>query len=317
MSFASPLFLLSLLVVPVAIVAYVEHDRRRRSRSPLASPALLPSVMPSTVGPRRHLAPALFLLAAVLLLVGLARPQRTVAVPVERATVMLVTDRSGSMRAKDLQPDRIAAVKDAARRFLDAAPRDLRVGAIAFNHRVRLLAGPTTDHERVADRIDKVTARGSTAAGDALATALRSVRPRGDSDDGPPAAIVLLSDGESVRGQDPVKVAERAKEAGVRIHTVALGTDEGTLESKRDNGTTRVQRVPPDRETLQRIAEISEGTYSDATSNDALNAVYDRLGSEVTTEPGERELTALALGGALVLILVGAGGSLALVGRPV
>ncbi|MCK9248261.1 MAG: VWA domain-containing protein [Solirubrobacteraceae bacterium] len=317
MSFAAPLLLLGLLLVPVAVVAYVVHDRRREARSPLARPALLPSVMPSVVGSRRHVAPALLLVAATLLLVGLARPQRTVAVPVERATVMLVTDRSGSMRAKDLQPDRIAAVKSAARRFLDAAPRDLRVGAIAFNHNVRLLAGPTTDHDRVADRIDRITARGSTAAGDALATALRSVRPRGDTDDGPPAAIVLLSDGESVRGQDPVKVAERAKDAGVLIHTVALGTDEGTLESRRADGSTRVQQVPPDRETLQRIAEISGGTYSDAESNDALNAVYDRLGSEVTTVPGERELTAVALGGALVLILLGAGSSLALVGRPI
>ena len=315
-SFAAPLFLLLLLLLPIAALTYRERERPRAGDAELATPALMPAVVPRPAGWRRHVGPLAYLLALAALIVAIARPEHGVAVPVEQATVMLVTDRSGSMRATDVAPDRMRAAQEAAGRFLDAVPRQVRVGAIAFNHRVRLLSGPTTDHERVRRAIDRLTGRGSTAAGDALATALRTLRSQSQALGGQvPQAIVLLSDGESVRGRDPLPVAERAKEAGIPIHTIALGTDEGTLRSRTRDGGTKVERVPPDRDSLRQIAERSGGTYSDAPDEASLRAVYERLGSRVATKPGTEELSAIPVGVALVLLLVGAGASLALVGR--
>ncbi len=316
MSFAAPLFLLGLLLVVAAVVAYVVIERRRAAgRQAFASAALMPAVLPRRAGWRRHVAPLGILLALAALVVAVAQPERTVAVPVERATVMLLTDVSGSMRSTDVAPSRMEAAKRAATEFLDDVPPQIRVGAMAFNHKVRLLTPPTTDREPVRRAIDGLEGRGSTAAGDALSAALRTLRPQGDRGSQTPAAIVLLSDGESVRGSDPVPVAEEAGRLGVRIFTIALGTDDGTLTSTDPQGRTRTERVPPDRDTLRKIAELSGGTFSDAPSAEALEAVYRDLGSEVATEPGKEQTTVFAVGAALLLLIGGIGGSLATTGR--
>ncbi|MGX6448774.1 VWA domain-containing protein [Patulibacter sp. S7RM1-6] len=316
MSFAAPLLLLAVLVVAAAAALYAWFERRGRTgRAAFATPALMPAVAPRHAGWRRHLGPALYVLAALALVVALARPQRSVAVPVEQASVMLVTDRSGSMRAEDVQPTRMDAAKRAAGEFLSDVPRQIRVGAIGFNHRVRLLASPTTDRDRVRRATDALTGLGSTAAGDALAAALRILRPAGGTRDDVPSAIILLSDGETVRGQDPVAVAREAREKDVRIFTIALGTDAGTLTSRAPDGSLRTENVPPDRDALRQIAEASGGEYSDAPSAEALRAVYAQLGSKLATEPGEQELTSAGAGLALVLLVLGAGLSLRLTGR--
>jgi Ca-activated chloride channel family protein len=317
-SFAAPLFLLALLLVPAGAAAYVLHERRRSSgREAFATPALMPSVAPRRPGWRRHVGPALYLVAAAALIVALARPERSVAVPVEQASVMLVTDTSGSMRSTDVAPNRMEAAKAAADEFLGDVPRDIQVGALAFNHKVRLLASPTTDRDRVRRATAALQAKGSTAAGDALAAALRTLRPQGEQSERTPAAIVLLSDGETVRGQDPQPVAERAGKLGVRIFTVALGTDAGTLSTKLPDGTTRTERVPPDRDALRRIAEASGGAFADAPSAEALDGVYRDLGSKVSTVPGTEETTSAAVGLATVLLVLAAGISLRLTGRVV
>lgn len=316
MSFAAPLFLLGLLLVPVAVVAYVAIERRRASGTgAFASPALMPAVLPHRAGWRRHVAPVGILLALAALVVAVARPEKTIAIPVEKATVMLVTDHSGSMRATDVAPSRMEAAKSAANAFLDDVPPQIRVGAIGFNHKVKLLAPPTTDRAPVRRAIDGLNGRGSTAAGDALSAALRTLRPQGDKGPQTPAAIVLLSDGESVRGSDPIPVAEEAGKLGVRIFTIALGTDDGTLTSTDARGRTKTERVPPDRDTLRKIAELSGGTFSDAPDAQALQAVYRDLGSQVSTEPGKEQTTVFAVGAALLLLIGGVGGSLAVTGR--
>lgn len=315
MSFAAPLLLLLLLLAPLAVVLYVLHERRRSSGAAFASPALLPSVVRRPAGWRRHVGPFAYLLAAVALVFAVARPEHSVAVPVEQAAVMLVTDVSGSMRATDVAPSRMEAAKGAALQFLDDVPRDVRVGAIAFNHRVRLLSGPTTDRQRLRRVTEELTARGSTAAGDALAAALRILRPGGDRAKPTPAAIVLLSDGESVRGQDPLPIAEAAGKAGVRIFTIALGTDDGTLTSQRADGSVKTEPVPPDRDTLRKIAELSGGKAFDAPDATALRSAYEELGSSVATEPGKKESTPVVVAAAMALLLAGAGASLVLVGR--
>jgi len=315
-SFAAPLFLLGLLLIPVAVVAYVVIERRRAtSGNAFATPALMAAVLPRRAGWRRHVAPIGIVLALGALVIAIARPERTVAIPVEKATVMMVTDTSGSMRSTDVAPSRMEAAKAAAISFVDDVPPQIRIGAMGFSHKVKLLAPPTTDREPVRRAISGLEGLGSTAAGDALSAALRTLRPQGERGSQTPAAIVLLSDGESVRGSDPIPVAEEAGRLGVRIFTIALGTDDGTLTSTDDQGRTKTEPVPPDRDTLRKIAELSGGTYSDAPDAASLEAVYRDLGSEVATEPGKEQTTVFAVGAALLLLIGGVGGSLAATGR--
>jgi Ca-activated chloride channel family protein len=298
MSFAAPIFLAGLALVPVALWAYVRSERRPHGFAP---PALMPSVAPRRAGWRRHASVIGYGAALAALLVALAKPQTTVAVPTEQARVMIVTDRSGSMLAKDVKPTRLAAAKKAAATFLDAIPDSVRVGAIAFNQRAQVLQSPTRDHDAVREALQSVTAAGSTATGDAIEGALASVKGKA------PAAIVLLSDGKSVRGSDPLAAARKAAQRKIPIYTVALGTAQGTIK----NG----QRVPPDPQTLAQIAKVTGGRAFTAGDVHSLDQVYKRLGSQVATEKRPREVTSLFAGGALALMVLSALGSIRWSGR--
>jgi Ca-activated chloride channel family protein len=311
-SFAAPLFLLGLLALPLALLVYVRFERRsRRSRAAFAPPALLPSVAPRRPGWRRHAAVAGYSVALGALVVALARPQASVAVPIEQATVVVVTDRSGSMLAQDVRPSRLVAARRAASTFLDEVPRDVRVGAIAFNHATQVLQSPTRDHEAVREALAGVQAAGSTATGDALAAALALVdRSREAAGRRTPAAIVLLSDGKSVRGRDPLEQADAARRAGVPVYTVALGTATGTIPS-RDGAVP----VPPDPDTLARVAERSGGQTFSVADAGRLERVYERLGSQVATERRKQDVGGLVAGGALLTLVGAAGSSLRWFGR--
>jgi Ca-activated chloride channel family protein len=300
-SFQAPAFLLALALIPLAAIAYGAAQRRRRAAvDAFASPAVRASALPRTPGWRRHAPMALYGLALAALAIALARPEATIAVPSERATVVLATDHSGSMQATDVAPDRLTAARDAAVRFLERVPGRVRVGAVAFDHRAAVLEAPTTDRAPVRAAIEGLKPSGGTATGEALATSLDLVR-RGDGEQ-PPAAIVLLSDGESTHGRDPLPVAQEAGRLRIPIYTVALGTANGTVV-----GSDGVRRpVPPDPETLAQIAEASGGRAFTADDADGLTAVYERLGSQVATEREPREITAAFAGGALVFVAGGA-----------
>jgi Ca-activated chloride channel family protein len=298
MSFASPTFLIGLALIPIALALYVRAERRPQSFAPAK---LLPSVAPHRAGWRRHAAILGYGVALAALLLALAKPQATVAVPTEQARVMIVTDRSGSMLAEDVAPNRLAAAKRAAATFLDAVPDEVRVGAVAFNQAPDVLQSPTRDHDAVREALDSIKAAGTTATGDAISAALDSVE--GEA----PAAIVLLSDGKSVRGSDPLAAAQEAKERKIPIYTVALGTAEGTIDGGKP--------VPPDAETLARIAELTGGKAFTAGDVTALDQVYERLGSQVATEKRKREVTNLFAGGALALMVLSALSSIRLSGR--
>lgn len=312
MTFAAPLFLISLLLVPLALAWYVLGERRRRQAADaFASPATRRSAVPRQPGFRRHVPAALFALALAALAIALARPESTVAVPDERASIILVTDHSGSMQATDVAPSRWLAARRAAEGFLDEVPRQVRVGLVAFNQLAKTLQSPTTDRRAVRDALAATRPAGSTATGDGLAAALRLIEalPK-QNGRRPPAAVVLISDGKSVRGRDPIQVAGEADRQRVPVYTIALGTPGGTIRSG-----DRLEPVPPDPATLQRMAEISGGQAFSVDDAERLRAVYERLGSQVATRKEKRERTAVAAGGALVLLLGGAGLSLAWFGR--
>lgn len=309
MSFGAPLMLLGLLVVVAGAALYVFSQRTRGTgREAFASAALVPAVAPSSPGFRRHLPPVLYAIAATALVVALAKPQATVAVPIEQATVVLATDHSRSMEALDVSPNRLDAARAAAYRFLDSVPDKVRVGAVVFNQRAQLLQVPSTDHKLIRQGLEELKAEGGTATGEGLALALAAARqPARPGSKPPPAAIILLADGKSSNGRDARVIAEQAKKVGIPVHTVALGTGVGALPG---GGTATA-----DLESLRQIATVSGGTFSTASDAKELRSVYEELGSRVSTRDEKREVTTAAVGGGLFLLLLGGAFSLATFGR--
>jgi Ca-activated chloride channel homolog len=318
-TFGAPLFLAALILVPALIVAYVRHQRsRRQAASAFAAPAMLASVAPRRPGWRRHAPMIAFVLALAVLIVAAAKPQKTVAVPVERASIMLATDVSGSMEATDVKPSRLVAARRAAKNFVKGVPRGVNVGVMAFNGRPRVLQSPTPERDDIETALNRLTPSGGTATGDAITSALRVLRqPSGINKKPPPSAIVLLSDGASTKGKNPIAAAQEAKRAKIPVYTVALGTQGGTITVPRPGGQggNETRRVPPDPASLAQIARASGGQSFTAANAGDLKRVYQRLGSQLGTEKRKRQLTSSFAGGALVLLLVGAGMSLAWFGR--
>jgi Ca-activated chloride channel family protein len=299
-SFASPLFLAALVLVPLALGAQLLARRRsRRYAVRFPGVATLAPLLPRVPSWRRQAPLALFLAALTAFSVALARPHATVAVPREQASIVLVTDVSRSMLAEDVQPSRLEAARDAAQRFLDEVPDEARVGAVAFSTEPHTVEAPTDDHSEIASLIDGLAADGGTATGDALEAALKLVD--GPADKRPPAAIVLLSDGETTTGRDPVEVAREARRLKIPIHTFALGTRDGVIRSP--DGS--LIPVPPDPETMRRIAELSGGRSFAVEDAEDLAGLYRELGSRVATKKEKREITA-AFGGGGALLLMGA-----------
>ena len=305
MSFASPWLLLGLVLVPPLVLAYgLTERRRRRAAAAFAAPPTAASVVPRRPGWRRHAPLALAGLAMAGLIVALARPQVSVAVPAEQASIVLTMDHSGSMQATDVTPSRLVAAREAGEAFLARVPAKVRVGGVVFDHRTQAVQSPTTDRVALREALrDAMKPSGGTATGDALAASLAMLEgQRGAGAKRPPGAIVLLSDGKSTSGRDPLAVADDARAAGVRVYTVALGTPGGTLADG--------EPVPPDTASLRAIAERSGGEAFTAQDASGLSAVYERLGSQVAMKEERREVTGAFAGSAIALLLAGGGLSL-------
>jgi Ca-activated chloride channel homolog len=316
MSFVHPVVLIALVAIPFLVAWYVSHQRRRaQAASVFVTPVLAPSVAPQRPRWRRHVPMLAFLLAITLLIVAAARPQRTLARTVDSASIMLANDTSGSMAATDVAPSRLGAAQRAADRFLASVPGSVRVGLLEFNTKVTLLQSPTTDHALVHSALGQLRVTGGTAIGDALRTALSTLAavPRVGGKQ-PPSAIVLLSDGASDVGSDPITAAEEAASKHIPIYTVELGTPNGTVTEKRGTQTVTVP-VPPNPQQLGEIARVSHGQAFTATDAKGLDTVYERLGAELGHKKVKHEMTASFAGGGLVLLLLGGVASLVWFGR--
>lgn len=312
MSFDWPVGLLGLLIVPLALGAYfLVQQRRTRYAVRFTNLDLLANVVESTPGWRRHLPAALYLLALAALVVALARPQMTRSVPREEATVLLVTDVSGSMNATDVEPTRLAAAQKSAETLVDNLPDKFQIGLITFSTAARVLVAPTTEKDAVRAALDGLTPRGGTAMGEAILDALNVARPpqsresdgtgtaggSGGSADATeaedsPVIMVLMSDGFNTDGTaDPIEAAQMAKDLGIPIFTIALGTDGGVAEVTDSQGNIRRVRVPPDKKTLEEIATLTEARYFEAPSAGDLDAIYEDLGSKIGYDKEQREVT--------------------------
>jgi Ca-activated chloride channel homolog len=228
---------------------------------------------------------------------------------------MLANDTSGSMAATDVAPSRLAAAQHAADRFLASVPGSVRVGLLEFNTNVTLLQSPTTDHALVHSALAELHVTGGTAIGDALRTALRTLAavPRAGGKR-PPAAIVLLSDGASDVGSDPITAAQQAAAEHIPVYTVELGTPNGTVSEKR-GGKTVVVPVPPNPAQLGEIARISHGQAFTVMDAKRLDTVYERLGAALGHKKVKHDMTASFAGGGLALLLLGGVASLVWFGR--
>lgn len=313
MTFGSPLLLVSLLVPVAAVLGYLWLERKPPNGT-ISFPnlAVLAGVSGRTNW-KRHLVAALILSTIVLLCIAVARPRVVVAAPADRATVVLVVDVSVSMNAVDVAPSRLEAAKKAIATFVDSVPSQVRVGLVSFSDDPVVLASPTTDREELDRAIASLSPGYGTAIGDAVARGvdlvLLSTGEAGATKGAAKkaGAVVLLSDGSQTRGVlEPEQGADLARQAGLPVHTIALGTDRGTVTINR-GGVDLVVPVPPDRETLARIAEATGGSTFEATDAERLSSVYRQLGSVVATKDKPREVTSAFVLAAAALLAAGIG----------
>jgi Ca-activated chloride channel homolog len=310
LSFASPLLLVGLLLLPLIVLGY-RYLQRRPNRYAVRYTNLdvLAAVVDSTRSWRRHAGLALFLLALAALLVGFARPSVNRLADREEATIVLVIDVSGSMQAKDVEPTRLAAAQKVVRDFMKKLPERFQVGVVAFSETAEVAAPATADRQLAIDAIDYLYPQRGTAIGDGLARGVEVARAAEAGNPGQrrPAAILLLSDGSQTEGVLlPQEGAARAKSFKIPVYTIALGTPEGVVEFNRFGGT-RIIPVPPDKPTLRQIAATTGGRFYEAESVGDLRDAYDKMGSLVSQVKRKQEVTFAFLAGGLVLLLAAAG----------
>ena len=314
MTFGWPLALVGLALIPVLAGVYVvAARRRRRAARRFANPALVPNLVPSSPGWRRHVAPVLALAALALLIVGVARPHIVRNVTRDDATVVLAIDTSRSMAAKDVQPTRFDAAKRAAVAFLDELPDNYSVGIVSFSTSADPVLPPTTDREAAKTALAELRLGSGTAIGNAITRSVdlaleqrpgRQTRPAPGQRS--PAAVLLLSDGAQTAGDiRPGPAAARARRLGVPVSTVALGTGNAVVEVPRPGGLKERVTVAPDVSTLRLVAQTTGGSFSAAPDAARLESVYRELGTRLAHDRKRVEVTSAFAAGGAVLVLIG------------
>ncbi|GAB3955484.1 hypothetical protein GCM10027614_64950 [Micromonospora vulcania] len=215
------------------------------------------------------------------------------------------------MLATDVDPDRLAAAKQAARRFVEGLPDEFNVGLVAFAGSAAVLVPPGTDRDALDEGIGRlaegVTGVQGTAIGEAINTSLGAVKglDHQAAKQPPPARIILLSDGANTSGMDPMEAAAEAVTAKVPVHAISFGTPSGFV----DRGGRPIQ-VPVDGQTLRAVAEETGGMFHEASTTDELRAVYDDIGSSVGYRTERQDISARFIGLGLVFAMGAAAGSM-------
>ena len=344
MTFLWPQMLWLLLLIPLAVLGYwLLLRRKKKAALRYASLALVKDAMSTSQRFRRHVPPLLFLLAFTLLLLAVARPAAVVTLPSQHETVILSMDVSGSMRATDVKPSRIVAAQEAARGFIDKQPKTTRIGVVSFAATASVVQSPTHSREDLLAAIERFQLQRGTAVGSGILVSLkmifpdaefdlRSFNPRGTGsrsaalDSAPPekappkpvppgsygsAAIILLTDGQTTTGPNPIEAAKMAADRGVRVYTVGVGTKAGETIG----GEGWSFRVQLDEDALRGIAEITRGEYFFAGDAAELQKIYASLNTKLFVEQKEMEITAFFAAAAAILALASATLSLLWFGR--
>ena len=338
MTFIWPEMLWLLAAVPALIATYLFLLRRRKkSALRYANLSLVKEAMDAGRRFRRHIPPVIFLAALTVLIFAMARPSAVVTLPTQHDTVILAMDISGSMRATDVEPNRITAAQAAAKSFVADQPRRTRIGVVTFAGTAAVAQAPTDNREEILAAVDRFQLQRATAIGSGILISLKAIFPDAEFDlrssnprrdpardslrpapldparesektafkPVPPgsygsAVIILLTDGQSNVGPDPIESARMAADRGVRVYTVGFGTTEG--EILRFEGWS--MRVRLDEETLKKIAELTQGEYYYAGTAADLKKVYQTLSARLVFETRETEVTALFSAAAAGLALV-------------
>jgi Ca-activated chloride channel family protein len=296
------------------LVGLLWLSRRRDSRYAIrfSNVDVLAGAAQATRSPWRFVPPTLLLAALAALAVGLARPSVSVSAQRKQGTIVLALDRSGSMLAQDVPPDRITASRDAAQRFIKNLPDGFRVGVVTFSDTANAATAPSFDRSGAQRAISGIQAGGGTAIGDAIESSLgllgvNSNVPATANRKG--RAILLLSDGSNTEGIDISTAAEAARRAGVPVYTIALGTPNGVLDLQAIGQGTGTIPVPPDPEALKAIAHETGGESFTALDESTLKKVYDHIGTRVSSTKQQKELTFVVAGLAAVLLAAAAASS--------
>lgn len=353
-----------LLLVPVLVLAYLWLLRRKKKAAiRYANLAIVKQAMGRGLAWRRHVPPALLLLAVTVLILAVARPAAVLTLPSNRATIILAMDVSGSMRAPDVDPTRIEAAQKAAKQFIADQPSDVQIGIVAFASTALLVQTPTIDRTALDAAIDRFQLRRGTAIGDGVLVSLATIFPEtkfdvtpGANTDGlgtlqnfgpgssllggsnslsqslddqsnnvstnaqhipvkpgsdENAVIILLTDGATTTGKDPIQAGQVAANYGVRVYTVGFGSAKGAVV---DFGGFSM-RAMPDLDTLKKIADTTNAQFFDAQSSDDLNKIYKSLTAKLSTERKLTEISFIFAGVGALLALVGAGLSMLWFGR--
>jgi Ca-activated chloride channel homolog len=331
-----PQMLWLLLLVPALAGGYVWLLRRKKK---LALRYASLSLIRQAIGPgqrfRRHVPPLLFLLALTLLLLAIARPAAVITLPSQHETVILAMDVSGSMRATDVKPSRMVAAQEAARSFIAEQPKTTQIGIVSFAATASVVQSPTHSREDLLAAIERFSLQRGTAVGSGILVSLkmifpdvefdlRSYNPRGSAPRSAPldpaktpdkpapkpvapgsytgAAIIVLTDGQTTTGPDPIESARMAADRGVRVYTVGIGTTGGEIIGA--EGWS--MRVRLDEESLKTIANLTRAEYFYAGTAADLQKIYQNLNTRIFFEQKETEITALFAAAAALLAFLSA-----------
>jgi Ca-activated chloride channel family protein len=349
MTFLWPELLWLLVLVPVIVGLYLLVLRRKKRLAVrYASLAMVKEAIGAGNRFRRHVPPLLFLVALTLMIVAIARPAAIVTLPSHHETIILAMDVSGSMRAVDVQPNRITAAQEAARAFINDQPHNVRIGIVSFAGTAAVVQPPTENREDLLAAIDRFTLQRGTAVGSGILVSLKTIFPDVEFDLGrsnprvnasdtgrsrpiagnksadkdkdkgkdaekpaqpgsyESAAIILLTDGQTTTGPDPVEAAKMAADRGVRVFTVGIGTVAGEIIGA--EGWS--MRVRLDEEALKQIANITHADYFYAGNAKDLRKIYEGMNAKMVLKKQQTEITALVVAAAAVLATLAAGLSL-------
>jgi Ca-activated chloride channel family protein len=344
MTFLWPNALWLVAILPLLVLLYIALLRRKKKAALAYSNfGVLRQALGARSSVRRHVPPALFLVALAVMIVALARPAAVVTLPSQHETVILAMDVSGSMRADDVKPTRLAAAQAAARAFVKDTPKSTRIGLVAFAGSAALVQPPTHNRDDVYAAIEQLQLQNATAVGSGILASLKAIFPEQDFElklpmpmrpgsaafggSRPPpalgaqpkpeqkpvppgsyksAVIILLTDGQTTTGPDPVDAARLAADRGVRVFTVGVGTPDGQILT----GEGWSIRVRLDEDALKVIADLTRAEYFFAGNAPDLKKIYEGLNSKLVLEKKETEITAFFTGVAAFLALVAAGLSL-------